>query len=226
MVTTRVERSGGWAGIAFVIVTLIGAFAPGVPPTPDATPAQIGAYVDGHHLQWLLAAWLIFPGMAFYYWWLVQLRGYLRLAPGTDDGLPAYLFAGGIALGLMAMLVAVDQIVLGFQPSAALDGAAITLLWDVFNGLGVILFVPAAIVALACSHSGRRHGSLPGALVFWGYVTAAGCGLSTLTLFSRTGFTAMAGTGTFLAGLLPFAVWVIWTSIVLIRHPRGGENSH
>jgi hypothetical protein len=226
MQNTRVERSGGWAGIAFIVVTVVAAFLPGIPPTPDASPAEVGRYVDGAHVQWMTAAWLIFPGMAFYFWWLVQLRAYLRQAAPADDGLPGYLYAAGIVTGIFAMLVALDQVILGFQPSAALDGPVITVLWDVFNGVGTLVFVPATVMAFAASNSGRRHGTLPRLLVLWGYLTAVGCGLSTFSLYFRSGPFAMGGIATFFAGLLPFTVWVIWASSVLIRVPREGENSH
>jgi hypothetical protein len=226
MYDLRVERSAGWSGIAFILVTATAAFLPGIPPTPDAPAAEVGAYVDGHRVQWLIAAWAICPGIAFFYWWLVQVRAFLRLGAAADDGLPSYAFAGGVALGIVALQVALTQIVLGFQPSAALGAPVLTILWDAFNGFGALLFAPAAVLALAASHSGRRHASLPVPLVWWGYATAAGCELSTLSIFSRSGFTAMGGVGTFLLGLLPFSVWVIWLSAVLIRSPRGGENPH
>jgi hypothetical protein len=35
----------------------------------------------------------------------------------------------------------------------------------------------------------------------------------------------MGGLGTLLFGLLPFTVWIIWSSLVLIRAPREGQKT-
>jgi hypothetical protein len=222
MYNVAVERSAGWSGIAFILIVLVSSFLPGVPPTPDTAPATVGAWLDAHHTMWMLGAWLSFPAVAFFLWWLVQLRAFLRLVPQIDDGLPTYMLGAGIVASALVILISLTQIVLGMRPSAERSPQAIGVLFDTFNAGGAMIFIPSTIMVFAASHSGRRHGSLPVPLCYLGYLSAIGCAISTLTVFSTTGFMAIGGAGTIILGLLPFAIWVIWTSAVLIRAPRSG----
>lgn len=222
MYNVAVERSAGWSGIAFIAITIVAAFLPGVPPAPDTAPTAVGAWLDAHHSMWMAGAWLIFPGVAFFLWWLVQLRAYLRLVPQKDDGLPTYMLAGGVAAAALVTITALVQIVLGMRPSAERTPQLIGVLFDTFNAFGAMIFIPTTVMVFAASHSGRRHGSLPPALAYFGYLAALGAAVSTLSVFSTTGFMAIGGVGTVVLGLLPLSVWVIWTSIVLVRVPRGG----
>jgi hypothetical protein len=223
MYNVAVERSAGWSGIAFIIIVIVAAFLPGAPPPPDAPAATVGAFIDGHHAMWMLAAWLNFPAVSFFLWWLIQLRAYLRLVPQIDDGLPTYMLAGGVAAAAIVIVVATVQIVLGMRPSAERSPQVIAMLYDAFNAFGATIFIPTAVVLLAGSHSGRRHQSLPAGLAYFGYLAAVGAAISTLSVFSTSGFMAIGGIGTIVLGLLPFAVWVIGTGLVLIRAPRAGE---
>ncbi|HEV7180380.1 MAG TPA: hypothetical protein VGN11_10930, partial [Candidatus Baltobacteraceae bacterium] len=118
MYNVRVERSAGYAGIAFIALVIISAFLPGTPPTPAAPVADIATFLDAHHSIWLLSGWLGLPAAAFFLWFIVQLRAYLRLVPQVDDGLPTYLLAGGITGGVFALLLSLVQIVLGFRSSS------------------------------------------------------------------------------------------------------------
>lgn len=226
MYNERMERSAGWSGIAFIVVVLVAAFLPGPPPTPDTPVATVSAWLDAHHFLWVLSGWLIYPGVLFYLWWVVQLRAFLRLAPQLDDGLPTYMLVGAILGAAIVTLIATDQIVLGLRPSSVLGPAIVQLLFDTFNALGAMVFIPTTILVFAASHSGLRHSSIPKALAYLGYLTCVGCAVSTLSVFSATGFMAIGGIGTVLMGLLPFTIWVLWVSAVMIRAPRSGQSSH
>ena len=224
MYNVAVERSAGWSGIAFIIIVIVAAFLPGAPPPPDSPAATVGAFIDARHGMWMLAAWLTFPAVAFFLWWLVQLRAYLRLVPQVDDGLPTYMLAAGIVAVAIVIVTATVQVVLGMRPSTDRSPQVIAMLYDSFNAFGAMVFIPSAIIVLAASHSGRRHESLPTGLAYLGYLVTIGCAIATLSIFSMSGFMAIGGLGTIVIGLLPFAIWVIWTSIVLIRAPRSGSS--
>ncbi len=220
MYNVAVERSAGWSGIAFIIIVIVAAFLPGSPPPPDAAPADVAAFIDAHHAMWMLAAWLTFPAIAFFLWWLIQLRAYLRLVPQIDDGLPTYMLAGGVVAAAIVIVTATVQVVLGMRLSTDRTPQIVGMLYDSFNALGAMIFIPSTIVVFAGSHSGRRHRSLPAGLAYFGYLATIGCAVATLSVFSTNGFMATGGIGTILIGLLPFAIWVIAVSVVLIRSPR------
>jgi hypothetical protein len=221
MYNLRVERSAGYAGVAFVIVLFASALLPGVPPPADAPPAEIGAYFDAHRTMWLLSAWLAFPAMALFLWFIVQLRAFLRLAPQVDDGLPTYMLAAGIATAAISIVGAVCDVAMTFHPSTSLGDPVVRALYDIYNAAGTLILMPVSILVFAASHSGRRHASLPPALVYWGYLTAVLAAIETLSVFFTSGFLALGGIGGLVIGVLPVAIWVLWTSFVLIRTPRG-----
>ena len=79
MYNQHVERSAGFAGIAFVIVLALAAALPGIPPLAAAAPREIGDYIATHRIMWLISAWLALPLSAFFLWFVVQLRAFLRL---------------------------------------------------------------------------------------------------------------------------------------------------
>ncbi|MBV8636487.1 MAG: hypothetical protein JO322_00240 [Candidatus Eremiobacteraeota bacterium] len=220
MYNVAVERSAGWSGIAFIIIVIVAAFLPGAPPPPDASASDVGAFIDAHHSMWMLAAWLTFPAVAFFLWWLVQLRAYLRLVPQIDDGLPTYMLAGGVVAAAIVIVTGTLQIVLGMRLSTERTPQIVEMLYDSFNAFGATIFIPSTVVLFAASHSGRRHQSLPAALAYFGYLATIGCAIATLSVFSTSGFMAIGGIGTIVIGLLPFAIWVVAVSIVLIRAPH------
>ncbi len=225
MYNQRVERSAGYAGIAFVVILVVAAVLPGIPPASEESPATIGAYMAAHRTAWLLANWLMFPGAVFFLWFAVQLRAYLRLAPQVDDGLPTYALAGAIATVAIQLAWAGLAMALAFHPAAALGDNAIRMLYDLYNLVGALFIAPLVATIFAVSHSGRRHASLPGGLVAWGYLTALLMAITTLSVFFTDGFLALGGLGSLLLAVVPFVVWTIWTSIVLIRAPRGAAET-
>jgi hypothetical protein len=167
-----------------------------------------------HQLQFLIAGWLIFPGTAFFLWWVVQLARFLR-SNGDPEGLTTYFQFAGVVMSVLVLLLSFAQILMALRPYA--DAAVVQLLFDAFNGLGGLLFMPACIAVFAAARTAHRHRVFSAPLVLWSYLTAAGCAVSTLSLFSLHGFMAAGGMGTFVFGLFPFGVWGLWTSIEMIR---------
>jgi hypothetical protein len=220
MYNVRVERSAGYAGIAFIILTAVSTFLPGIAPSPSASPAEVSAFVGAHHIAWLISGWLAFPAVAFLLWFAVQLSAFLRLVPGEDDGLPMYMLAAAMVATAMILGIVTPQILLGWLLPSQLDSATVRILWGFFNVGSAAIFAPLTIMVFAASHSARRHNSMPQWAIYWGYLAALGCGISSVSIFFTAGFLQMAGMGTLAIGLLPFAIWVILTSLVLIGRPR------
>ena len=222
MYNQHVERSAGFAGIAFVIVLALAAALPGTPPLAAAAPREIGDYIATHRIMWLISAWLALPLAAFFLWFVVQLRAFLRLAPQIDDGLPTYMLAAGVIAAAMLLVLASLQAAMTYPTSA---GPAETLivraLFYAFNEVATLLFMPLSVMVLATSQSGRRHASLPKEHVLFGYLTGLLLAVASLSIFYPGGFLALGGIGAAAIGLVPFGAWVVWTSLALIRAPRG-----
>jgi len=225
MVDSRMERSGGYAGIAFIVLAILAALVPGLPPPPDAPVIQVGAYLAVRHTAWLFAGWLVLPQIAFFLWFLVQLRAHLQHTLHEDDGLPTFLLTGGVVAGTIALLLGLVQVVMVFDPVWQLGRPLVRVLFDIYNAGGAFIFLPTSVFLFAASQSGLRHGTLPNALVTWGYIAAFGAAISTLTVFATSGFFAMGGAATLIFGFIPLAIWTIWTSLVLMAPPRAVETT-
>ena len=98
------ERSGGYSGIAFAVCILIAALLPGLLPDPAAPANEIVSSFQAHRQQYLTAMWFDFPAIAFFLWFAVGLRAYLRQAEGQDEGLPTYALAAAIATAAVALI--------------------------------------------------------------------------------------------------------------------------
>jgi hypothetical protein len=218
MYNVHAERSAGYAGIAFIVLAIAGALIPGTPPPASSGVATLSAYVDAHRNSLVLGAWLSFPAGAFFLWFLVGLRAYLRQAPGQDEGLPTYALAAGIVTAVVTVASTIFQTILGFEGSAALGAQGLTLAYAATALSGAVLFGPLAVFLLASTMSMRRHHSAPRWLAGLGFVAFAGSVIASLGVFFRTGAMAPGGIVSIVLGLLLFTLWIVATSVVLVRN--------
>ncbi|MHB8147181.1 MAG: hypothetical protein ACYDGM_07995 [Vulcanimicrobiaceae bacterium] len=215
METKGAERSSGYAAFAYVLVVLVAGLLPGNPPAVNDTPGAIAGWVAQHQGGLLVAAWLSFPGLAFFLWYVVGLRAYLHDAPGQDEGLGTYVLAAGVLAGAFALLNAFFQAVLGYR-ATELGPNEVRVLYDAFALSGTLLFAPLAIFTFAASHSARRHGSFSGAFAGFGYLTALLLGLCTLSIFFKDG-PLRPNAELVLVGLFAYGIWTIWTGVTLVK---------
>ncbi|MBV8373076.1 MAG: hypothetical protein JOY69_07420 [Candidatus Eremiobacteraeota bacterium] len=220
MENVHAERSAGWSALCYVAVLVIATFitSPLAPPAYD--PAHLALLIDLNRSHLLLGAWLSFPAAAFFLWFLVGLRSYLRDAPGRPEGLPTLALIAGVVMMAEALIAASFESALVYVRPEVFQANGFAGIYGTFiftqEGLG---YAPAAIFFFACAHSMRRHGSAPPWLAWLGYLAALGCAYSTLSIFYSDPSNIMAptGTGPGLLGALPSAVWIVATGIILIR---------
>ena len=218
MYNVHVERSAGYAGIAFVVISVIGLFIYGIPPLITWPAADIATFVEMHRSTWIFGAWLTLPESAFFMWFIVQLRAYLRLVPGLDDGLPTYMLIAGIGAAAMALFTAMLQAVLGFRPQD-IGLISVRLLFDTYTMSSVFIFIPLTIMLFAASHSARRHETFPTWLVYLGYLASIGAAIKTLSVFFTHGFMELGGVGSMVFGIAPLMIWLVAVSLILINLP-------
>ena len=218
MYNIHAERSAGYAGIAFIVLAIIGAFVPGVFPPLASAPADLAAYVDAHRTMLVLGAWISFPASAFFLWFIVGLRAYLRQTRGQDEGLPTYALAAGVVTVAVAIFGALFQLVLGFEGSATLGRDGVVTMYAATSLSGALTTCPLAIFVIACALSMRRHHSAPAWLVNLGYLTFAGSAVASLSVFFSSGSMAPNGIVSLVLGFLLFAIWIVATSLTLIMN--------
>jgi len=212
------ERSGGWSVLCFVALVVVAAALPGRLPDVTAAPSEQAAYMDAHRVALLWSAWLFFPASAFFLWFLVGLRAFLRQAPGRQEGLPDFAFGAGIVTAALALVVAFLQTAVAYVPGRlyVADGLSALYIAYVFSSSG-LGWAPAAIFLFASAHSMRRHGAVPQALALLGYFAALASALAALSVFFTGSPLCPTGMVTILAGSVPSLLWLVWTGIVLVR---------
>jgi hypothetical protein len=210
------ERSAGWSGLAFLVIVIVAsALFGGAPPGINAGAAVISAFLSAHHQIALVGNWLGLPASFFFLWFAVGVRAHLAHSAGPGDGLPLYAISGAIASAAIALTstAVLAVLLLTAVPTDDLPGW-----WGLYMILGGPILIAATVVfVFAAAHSMRRHGSASQGLALFGYLTACGGILSTLSLLIPAGPMSATGWVPLVLGLGLFAIWTIATSIWLIR---------
>src|SRR5262245_27563626 len=96
---SRFERWAPVAGIAFVVLMVVGSMLVGNVPSPDASRAEIAAYLsDGdRQMHNIVGAYLWVIGAIAFLWFLIRLRNDLRRAEGGNGTLSNLAFGAGVA---------------------------------------------------------------------------------------------------------------------------------
>jgi hypothetical protein len=216
--TPRISpRSAGWAGVLCVAAVAIALFVPGFPlPSAADSAAAVNTYLDAHRAAWMLGAWLTFPELVFFFWFIGGLYAYLRNGAGRSDGLLLFMLAGAVGAVAAGLIATTLQIVLGIVPFADLGPAAVKALYVAWLVSGVpVLFMPLAAMLFAAAEGLRTHPSTPLWLAGLGYAAMLCCILATLTTFFTTGALALNGPIGYITFFV-FGAWTILTSIQLI----------
>lgn len=211
------ERSGGYSGIAFAVCILASALIPGLLPDPSAPAGEIVSAFQGHRQQFLIAMWLNFPAIAFFLWFAVGMRAYLLQAEGQDEGLPTYALAAAIVTSAIGLVAASALSALSYSSGADVPPGALKALYAFTALVNGALTFPLVAFVFGVAHSMRRHASAPGWLVWLGYLTAAAGTIATFSVFATGGAWSPLGTYPLAVPFLLFVIWLICSSVVLIR---------
>ncbi|MGA8796472.1 MAG: hypothetical protein WB526_05295 [Candidatus Cybelea sp.] len=222
MENVHAERSAGWSVLCYVAVLVIATILNSGMPGMDLKPPDAALAFDQHRFALLCGAWLTFPAVAFFLWFLVGLRSYLIAAPGRQEGLPTFALIAGVVMAASSLWAACLEIATVYLPPDAFTANGLAGIFVAFvfvqGGLG---YAPVAIFLFAAAHSIRRHDSAPQWLATLGYVASFGATLATFSIFFSYGAMAPGGAGPGIVGALPAAAWLIATGVVLIQNKRG-----
>ena len=200
------ERWAPIAGVAFVVLMVVGSMLIGDVPAPDAPAQEIANYLadSGNHTRNIIGAYLWVIGAFAFVWFLVRLRNDIRRAEGGTGSLSGPAFGAGVAFVALWMVSAVVFAAVPFAielrdaPISDTDvvrllpatGRLLLLLGAGFAGLLVVLTTSVAIF---------RTGVFPRWLVWLGIVAAI------VLLFDVIYLT-----------IFPFWTWVFIVSMVML----------
>jgi hypothetical protein len=213
------ERLGAASGIVFFILLVLSfVFGPDKPPAFTDSAQKVANYVADNRDQLQAGAALTLLSGPFFLWFLGSLARTLRLAEERGPGrLAAVSFAGGIvALGLA---VAGTGLQWAASYHSDLDPSTVRALWD--SGVGIFSFalgIGIGTLIGAASVLSLRTGALPRWLAGAGVAIAVlEVVYGTVSMFKETGAFSAADGAIGLIGFLLFGLWVLATSIVLVR---------
>jgi hypothetical protein len=158
---SRIERWAPIAGIAFVVLMVVGSMLVGDVPRPDAPAAEIAGYFADSDRQMsnIVGAYLWVFGALSFLWFLIRLRNDLSRAEGGTGSLSNLAYGAGVAFSAVwmasaAMFAAVPYaITLRDAPVSNPDlvrvlpamGRLLLLLGGGFSG-GLLLVVAAIVI--------------------------------------------------------------------------------
>jgi hypothetical protein len=193
-------RSAAIAGIGFVVLNVVSAFAPGAPPASDASTAKIASYFRDHSGG--IKAQLLFGGIGIFalMWWLGALWRVLSAAEGERPRL-AIVAAVSLASGLTLALV--SGAVNAAAAMRAVDADTTHLLYSLSliiiaaAGLGIGTSLVATCVIT------YRAGITPRWASYLGWVAALAFLAGSLGTVSDS--SVVNG-----VGLMAFLLWCVW----------------
>jgi len=207
----------GSAGVAFVVLVLLGTFIAGTPPDPDAGAGEIREFFVDNRSQLLLGGFLQTLAFPLIIWWVVVHHRMAREVAG-DTPLPGVMVIGLVLAGAGAM-------VLGAVANGVVwvDGAAETMSDDVLayawraSSLGFGMGMGAIFVFLAASALVvKRMDAMPSWMPWLGGLAALMALVGTLGVLD-----AEMGMLAFL-GFLALSLWILVVSGMMIAHGREG----
>jgi len=218
-------RWGAYAGIAFVVLQIVGNLVFGVlsaiPGVADTS--KFADYMASNVGKVAAFAWIGSLAFVVLLPFIVSLRQVIRSAKGDWEWASGVAFAAGISFVVLVLVhfalfaaASIDTTVNG-DPAALkalfLGGAVIG---------GTIVWLPAALFMLAVSYTVLKSGVLPRWTAWLGDVAASLNVIISLSIFgggdTRGFFTATGRVAVF--GYLPFVIWVASLSIAMLRSPE------
>ena len=203
----KTERWTTWTGLAAAALWVISIVVvnSGSVPGENASEAEYLAYIKADATTILVSGWIFMAGCAAFLWFAVVLRERLAAAEGGSRVFSTVAFVGAVLVGALMMLTPGGEIAAAITAEEReISGsavAALSVLGEAYISAATIaatlLMVGSAVVAL-------RTRLFPRA---WAWVTVA---FAVVLVLGPIGWIAL---------LLGLPLWVISTTVLLLRRP-------
>lgn len=195
----RIAPLDGIIAVAFWVAGVILMSVVGDQPNIDASSTEALAYFKDHAGAIQVGAFLFALGALFFIWFLGSLRIALRTAEGGEARVTGIVFAGGVAVAVLALLLPSGWVA-GAAATSNLTAEAAQALFAIFVGVFFALELAAAVFVLAVAALVFQTRVLPAWLGWFGLLIAVGL------LIVPIGWLVL---------LFLFPVWLAATSLVL-----------
>jgi hypothetical protein len=207
------ERWAPVAGIVFVALMFFGTFLVSDFPNADASQQKFVDYLSdsGNQTRNIIGAYMWVLGALALLWFATRLRNVLRDAKGETSILPNLVFGAGVIYSALMMVSAVTFASVAYAVKVLDAPVTNTDLVRVLPQLAWIVLLlgagfAAIVLIVASCVAGVQTGILPRWLGWLGAVAAI------LLVFDLA-----------YQNIVPFLVWVLAASIVLLRRRAGAS---
>ncbi|MGH3372070.1 MAG: hypothetical protein ACRDPR_18960 [Nocardioidaceae bacterium] len=214
-------RWGGIAGLGFIVLAVLAAVLPGIPPRITATSDTITSYVADGRNQMLLAALLQAAAAGLVIWFAAAFAEAIREREERSDVHLAIL-AGSVLIGgaLFTYAAAIGVLAYGVDTREA---ATTVIMFQGLMVLNTLLGFAAALPLGAAGIGVLRTHLMPDWL---GYIALAAAGISVLTgfgIFVDSGIYAPGGSLMPFVSLTAGGIFVLCASGYMVREhlPEG-----
>jgi hypothetical protein len=150
---SRLERLSPLAGVAAVVLWIVGLALTKAPDTGDKTDAQMLSVYQHHANRILVASWLFMLGCVFFLWFAGTLRARMAEAEGGRHTFTGIAYGAAVAAVVFAIANVAGPVAIAINKndvSAATAGALTTTIDLFFVGTEIALiglFAASAVVA-------------------------------------------------------------------------------
>lgn len=206
-------RWGGFAGLGFVVLTVLANVLGGVPPRMSASADSIRSYAAGDPM--LLGGLLTCAGAGLVIWFAAAFAEAIREREERSD-VHLALLAGSVLTGAALFAYGVGIAVLGYTAGSITLGSTVALFQAmmVFNAM---IGVAAALPLAAAGIGVLRTRLMPDWLGYLGIAAAAVSLLAGFAIFFESGTWAPGGSVIPFVSLAAGGVFVVSASVFMVR---------
>jgi hypothetical protein len=206
------DRVAASSGIAAVVLIAVGFASSGSNPSWTASGSSIAQSYASHHDSGLASVIIVGVGLMALIWFAATLGSVLRA--NGEDRLGSVVLAGAVTFVSIFAIAGVVQWTL-FYGSAGGDPLLTKTLFQMQSLALSLAFLPFALIVFASAVAAARSKIFPG----WYSIIS---GLAALAIVVGVGTLAHSGAfspngGYILIALLALAIWLVVTSILLMR---------
>jgi len=208
-------RWGGFAGLAFVLLALLGRFLPGNPPTVDASEGTITSFLTDTRTSMLIGALMWSAAAGLIIWFAAAFAEAIRERDERSD-VHLALLAGSVLVGAAIFVTAGLTAATAFSIDGR--GAAITVMLYELTAVMTTMIGFAAVLPLAAAGIGvLRTRMMPNWLGYLALLAAVVSFAGAFGVFASDGAFVAGGTLMTTVPLLVSAVWIACAGGYMVR---------
>jgi hypothetical protein len=208
-------RWGGFAGLAFLLLAVLAALLPGVPPRVTDSTSTITSFVTDGRTQLLFSSLLYAAAAGLVIWFTAAFAEAIRERDERSDVHMA-LLAGSVLVGGAIFTYGAMTAVLAYAAGTVTTATTVALFQGVMV-LGALLGFAAALPLAAAGIGILRTHLMPDWLGYVGLVAAAVAVLAGFAIFFDSGIYAPGGELMTYVPLIAGGIFVACTSIFMVR---------